>query len=256
MDQSIITALQEYGFSDKEAKIYITCLELWSGLNSTIARRAEINRWTAYSILEDFKRKWIASITLKNKLKYFSVISPETLLQKEEERYEKIKSILPELLTITEKFSNRPKMQFFEWLEWLKKLFEEVLNTCKKTASPHLSFVGTGKIDTRLRAWLESDFKKMRQKMKVPTKVIQSRWKDADEYLDYHRENYSYIIIPEKIFKLSNKIIMYGKNKVAIIMYDTQEMAGITMESQTLYDGLTSIFNLIRDMHKRLTRKK
>lgn len=114
MDSELITSLQTYGFSDKEARIYLTCLELGSSLASTIARRAEINRGTAYSILEDFKRKGIANESIKDELKYFSVLSPELLFKREEERYENMKSKLPDLMAVTSKYGIRPRTQFFE----------------------------------------------------------------------------------------------------------------------------------------------
>jgi hypothetical protein len=53
------------------------------------------------------------------------------------------------------------------------------------------------------------------------------------------------------LFDLGNEIVVYGDNKVAILMYDTAEMSWLTIESQTLHDGLTSLFTLIRDTHKK-----
>jgi sugar-specific transcriptional regulator TrmB len=114
MEASLIADLETYGFTDKEARVYLTCLELGTSLASTIARRAEVNRGTTYSILQDFQRRGIANETIKADLKYFSVIRPELLFRLEEEKYEHMKSCLPELLAVTEKFGNRPKTQFFE----------------------------------------------------------------------------------------------------------------------------------------------
>lgn len=33
-------------------------------------------------------------------------------------------------------------------------------------------------------------------------------------------------------------------------MYASEEMCGLIIESQTLHDALTSLFNLIRDLYK------
>ncbi|MEI6774592.1 MAG: helix-turn-helix domain-containing protein [bacterium] len=57
MNTELIPILQSYGFSDKEAKIYLTTLELGSSIASTIARRSEIKRVTVYALLNDMKRK-------------------------------------------------------------------------------------------------------------------------------------------------------------------------------------------------------
>jgi len=249
MDSNLITTLENYGFSDKEAKVYLTCLELWSSIASTIARRAEINRWTTYSILEDFKRKWIASENLRDELKYFSVLNPEILFKREEEKYEKMKSTLPDLLAITQKFGSRPKTQFFEWFEWLKKIFEEVLAAWDKMTSPYLSFVWTNKMDPRVEKYIYNEFIPQREKIKTKTKAIMSR--NQSQYLDYHKKSYNTLIVDKPLFELWNEIVVYWKNRVAILMYDTQEMSWLTIESQTLHDGLTSLFNLIRDIYKK-----
>jgi len=57
MYANMISQLSDYGLSDKEAKIYLTTLELGNSPASSIARRSEIKRITAYVILEDMKRK-------------------------------------------------------------------------------------------------------------------------------------------------------------------------------------------------------
>ncbi|USN54328.1 MAG: hypothetical protein H6765_07295 [Candidatus Peribacteria bacterium] len=59
MDEKLIAVLKRYGLSEKEAKIYLTTLELGSAPASTIGRRAGIKRVTAYALLQDLKRKQI-----------------------------------------------------------------------------------------------------------------------------------------------------------------------------------------------------
>ncbi len=249
MDSELIHSLQTYGFSDKEARIYLTCLELWSSLASTIARRAEINRGTAYSILEDFKRRGIVSENTKDELKYFSVLSPEALFRREEEKYEKMKSSLPNLLAIADKFGNRPRTQFFEWFEGIKKVFEEVLAAGKTMTEPYLSFVGTNEMDQRVEDYISKEFIPQRAKIKIKTKAIMSQ--NTSKYIEYHKKTYTTVLVDKPLFDLGNEIVVYGDNKVAILMYDTAEMSWLTIESQTLHDGLTSLFTLIRDTHKK-----
>jgi hypothetical protein len=101
---------------------------------------------------------------------------------------------------------------------------------------PYLSFVGAKKMDQRLQKRLSSDFQRMRQKIKIHTRVIQSKGSEQDEYVKYHKKNYSHITIAENFFNLSNEIVIYGQNKVAILMYDTQEMSALTIESATLHE--------------------
>lgn len=104
MDTNLLITLQNYGFSEKEAKVYLTVLELGTSIASTIARRSEIKRVTVYTILDDLKKKGIANETTKDDIKYYSVISPDILLKQLEQKYESFKEKVPELLSLANKF--------------------------------------------------------------------------------------------------------------------------------------------------------
>jgi sugar-specific transcriptional regulator TrmB len=53
----MITTLQQYGFTEKEAKVYLACLQLGSAPGSTIARYASEKRVTVYTILKELVKK-------------------------------------------------------------------------------------------------------------------------------------------------------------------------------------------------------
>ncbi len=249
MDSNLIDQLAYYGFSDKEAKIYLTCLELGSSLASTIARRAEVNRGTTYSILEDFKRRGVVSENIRDELKYFSVLSPKILFKREEEKYEKMKSSLPELLAITEKIGNRPKTQFFEWFEWLREVVEEVLLAGETMDTPYLNFIWASSMDPKVAEFLNKEFIPRRLKLKIKTKSIMA--KDESDYGKYHKKAHDTLVIDKPFFMIGNDIVIYWSNKVAVLMYATEEMSGLIIESHTLHQALTSLFNLIRDIYKK-----
>ena len=50
-------SLQQYGFSEKEAKVYLASLELGTAPGSTIARHAGEKRVTVYAILKEFVKE-------------------------------------------------------------------------------------------------------------------------------------------------------------------------------------------------------
>jgi len=114
MDENLLITLQNYGLSEKEARVYLTVLELGTSVASTIARRAELNRVTTYTLLEDLKRDGIVNETTKEGVKYYSVISPDILLKQREQKYESFKEKVPELLAMADKLGNKTKVQFFE----------------------------------------------------------------------------------------------------------------------------------------------
>lgn len=250
MDTNLLITLQNYGLSEKEARVYLTVLELGTSIASTIARRAELNRATTYTLLEDLKRDGIVNEATKDGVKYYSVISPDVLLNQLEQKYESFKDKVPELLALAQKFGNKPKVQFFEGLEWMKKLYRQVVIEGEHMSEPYLAFVWSSKIDSRFEKWLTTEFAEIRKKTKAKSKVIQSKWEKKTGYYAYHEDNYSHITIPNPIFTLLNEMVIYGENKVAIMMYNTDELCGIVIESMTLHQWLKSMFELIWDMYK------
>lgn len=248
MDTNLIQSLSYYGFSDKEAKVYLTTLELSSSLASSIARRADVNRSTTYSILSDLQRRWVVTEMIRGDVKYYSAISPDVLFKRREEKYEKIKSDLPELLAITNKFGNRPKTQFFEWFEGIKQVFEEVLQAGEGMKESYLSFVWADKMDSKVEKYIYEEFVPRRMKIKTKTKAIMS--KDDSQYLKYHKKSHNTIIVDKPLFNLWNEIVVFWWNKIAVLMYATEEMSGLIIESQTLHDWLRSLFDLVRDVYK------
>lgn len=92
--------LVQYGFSLKEAEIYLANLSMGSSPASSIARKVNENRVTAYSILKKLVSEGIAHTVTKKNTTFYTVISPEQLLKNLEEKYAKFKEKLPELNAI------------------------------------------------------------------------------------------------------------------------------------------------------------
>ena len=114
MNTKLLSSLQDYGMNDKEARVYLTTLELGAAPVSTIARRAEVKRITTYYILLDLEKKGIANQVIKNGVKCFSVIGANRLLTILEDRFQHFKEMVPEFIAIDGKAFNSPKVKFFE----------------------------------------------------------------------------------------------------------------------------------------------
>lgn len=94
---SIITTLSEIGFSQKEAQLYIACLESPQPNITTIAQKANIKRSTAYTVIKKLIDKEIISPKLHGKTRLYHPIPPKELLSKYERRFMSLKTTLPEL---------------------------------------------------------------------------------------------------------------------------------------------------------------
>ena len=50
--------------------------------------------------------------------------------------------------------------------------------------------------------------------------------------------------VSDPIFQLSNEIILYGEDRIALIMFSENEMMGLMVKSKLLYTTLVSLFDL------------
>jgi len=240
--------LKNYWFSNREAKIYLACLELWSSIASSIARKTWENRVTTYSILKELVSRWIANELEKNWVKYFSAISPEELLRIEEQKIEKLKSIMPEMLAISNAYNNKTKIYYYDWFERIKDLFIEIADEWWDMIEPFLTFVWTQDMDERFKLFLDNDFISYRLKKKNTTRAIISDKNSS--YSKYYQENHDTLVIDDSIFEMWNQIVLYG-TKVAVLSYNKNEIYWLVIDSKILFSWLKSMFNLIWKIRKK-----
>lgn len=246
--------LMEQWFSDKEARVYLACLELWNAPASSIARKIWENRITTYSVLKILCVRWIAYEFKKWTVRYYSVVSPEKLIKIEELKINRLKDVLPELTWLMNQYWSKPKIYYYEWMDALKWLFVDIILEWEKTQNwePFLTFLWTSDIDPVFQDYLTKEFVPLRLKYTTPTKAIISRI--GSDYADYNEKQHDTIVVNDPIFEMSNEIVVYGSSKVAILMYSPKEMSGIVIDSMSLYNWIKNLFNLIWKNYNRFKK--
>ncbi|UCC94484.1 MAG: hypothetical protein JSW40_06640 [Candidatus Omnitrophota bacterium] len=133
MFSDIIKTLKSVGFTEKEIKVYLACLELGKSSVIQIAQRAQIRRTTAYIVIESLLDKGILSKHEDKKGQKFSAESPEKLLGILQEKQTELLKIIPNLLAITKAESSiKPEVKFYQGKEGLKTVYEDTLLSCEK----------------------------------------------------------------------------------------------------------------------------
>jgi len=132
---SLIRILQQIGLTEKESKAYIISLRIGTNPASIIAKQANLNRCTCYSILDSLIEKGLMLQYEKNKIRYFTAVEPKYLLnyienQKRTLSHYKtaIDDHLPELESIQGKYQTIPNVKTYVGREALDKIFKEITN--------------------------------------------------------------------------------------------------------------------------------
>ena len=247
MDTNLLSTLQNYWLSEKEARVYLTVLELGISIASTIARRAELNRVTTYTLLEDLKRDGIVNETTKEGIKYYSVISPDILLKQLEQKYESFKEKIPELLALAEKFGqDKTKIQYFEWILGVKQVFNDFTNS----SVPNKAFLWSIK-DPEIHDMiveLANDYVKTRVRKKILFQRILSNVENVDIKQEKKRDKEYFrktIVVADFPHQIKADITLYWPNKVAFIMWENKKPYAVTIGNEKMYQSILAIFDYI-----------
>lgn len=131
-------ALKAIGLNESEITVYSELLTIWSSAASTIAARTKINKSTVRYICIWLEKKWLIFSIKKDTTFIYSPESPNRLytLLKEDKRKLKIKEDnIDKTIKYFENLKNKktslPEVTFYQWKDWLEKLYTKILEINK-----------------------------------------------------------------------------------------------------------------------------
>lgn len=232
------TILKEFGLKEKRADIYLACLELGTATASRIAKKAGVKRPYFYDIAEHLMKSGLIGQTKKGKHRYFFAVSPDKLMELEQEKMKKLEEAMPELKSLYNTLGTKPKIFYYEGKYGVEQLSNDALNYKGEA----LAF-STERFLTSDEQKLSQEFIKKRVKKKLKTRVIgpvspeflELKKRDAEELRETK-------MLPRDLYESNVEISMYG-NKISIVNY--KENFGFIIESSDVAKPLKQIFELI-----------
>jgi DNA-binding MarR family transcriptional regulator len=122
--EDLIEQLKNLNLSDKEARVYLSLLELGPSTPYKIAKRARLKRPTAYVIAEELVEKGLIIQVTGEKNKLYVARSPEAYFEDVENKFKTAKRALPELMALQRKTSEKPNILYFEGVEGMKQAYD------------------------------------------------------------------------------------------------------------------------------------
>lgn len=236
-DITIDEALNAFGLSTKESKIYLTCLELGTSTANEIANKAKLNRSTTYDLLKYLIEKGVGSKVIKEKTLHFEVVSPEKLISQLDEKKLKLNLVLKELKLLQKKVINKPIIKVFEGNSGVKNILNDILLTKKRT-----DVISTSKIFETF-AYYFPHYINQRKELNISARVIQESSKQTTKLKSKDKEE-----LREtrslKNFNPGSVTFIYG-DKVATIKLNKKELIGILIHDKTIADDKRQVFELL-----------
>lgn len=230
--------LQQFGLSEKEARVYMALLEIGEASVGHITQKSGVKRTTVYDVIEDLKASGLVGMIKKEKKTLYFAEDPRSLEGKLEEKKESLKRMLPELLSIANFLDNKPKIRFYEGKEGIKEVYKDTLHYPDQEL---LAWVAEEAIEAFDEAFLNAYYLPRRVEKKIWVRAIAP---DVPLMQQYKGQDISSLrktrLIDAKRFPLDAEINLYGRNKIAIMSFS--EQTSLIIESEKIFRTLKSIF--------------
>jgi sugar-specific transcriptional regulator TrmB len=174
----ITQAIAQAGLNEKEVTVYVALLELGPSPVRTIAVRTGINRGTTYEVLKSLIDFGLVSYFHKTRHQYFTAEHPRkitALLELRQHELEQTQQLMKDVVPLLEakitSTSGQPRVRFFEGLQGVRAILEDVLSTMTET--PAKEYVVYSSADVREHLYLGfHDFAKKRVKLGIQVRTI------------------------------------------------------------------------------------
>ena len=235
--------VQALGLSDKEAKVYVASLFLGPASVQKIAEQAEVNRATAYVILDQLAGLGLVSQSTEGKKTVFVAEGPEALthvfdrqMEQVEERRKDLETLLPELQQNQRaEGGDAPIIRFYRGKEGIEATTRE-LNRRTDAGSVSYAVVNYDEAEKIIPDLFKSR-PKARLKKQIASKIIYSYRKEVMSNPKLLRETKRVSTPVKADISLRNDLAVFstyaGKNSI-----------GVVVESKEIVGALRQLFEL------------
>lgn len=248
--------LQEFGLSERQAKVYLAVLGLGEASVSQIAEKAQIERTGTYYVLESLKLNGLISRFQKIKTDRYVAADPKEILNISKKKEKLIEEFLPEFKAFQGLAGAKPHVRLYEGIEGIKAVWQKTL---EKKNTGILSFSGYRLAEeTALfygKEYLEWGLKhiKDRADRKIFTRVITEDSEQARRRQKLDEEEYRQMrMVPKEKFLFRNEINILD-DWVAVTSY--KELMALVIESKEFTETMKNIFELCWDGAEKYIKK-
>jgi len=241
--------LNQLNFSEKESQVYLALLEIGSGKAKEISRKTSLNRTTVYDICDTLLQRGLVSKYKKGAGTYFNALEPKHLLtylerEKEEQaktiekQKQRVAELLPQLISLQNIFTTKPKVQFFEGEKGMREAYEDTL-TAKEII---LAYANVETMHEGLPSFFPEYYKR-RAEHKIFIRAIVPRNELSIERSGHNQEEMRDTrYLPEAEMTFSPEVNIY-QNKILVASW--KEKMAILIESKELADLQKLTFELL-----------
>jgi HTH-type transcriptional regulator, sugar sensing transcriptional regulator len=229
-------ALEDFGLTSNEIKLYLASLKLGVSRIQDVARQAGILRTTAYEVVKSLVAKGVVGTVIKSGILFVEAVDPSRFENLLDEKRAKIQVVLPFLNHLKKSVIEKPQVEFYEGKEGLKTILEDILRT--RTQYCVIANYAIFKV----LDFYFPNFVRRRVKQKVFARVIQERTPELVQAKKRDKEELREMRFSPVVF--SSNVFIYANN-AAFLTVSRDEPVGVLIRNKEISDTLRQFFELI-----------
>lgn len=124
--------LHDFGLTKKQAKVYLTSLQLGSASIQDIARASKEQRTNLYDAVTELVEKGLMSIVPVGKRRHYEAQDPKALKVVLHDKERALSEVLPQFASLYGAGEVKPKIRYYPGVEGYRQAYEDSLTTTEK----------------------------------------------------------------------------------------------------------------------------
>jgi sugar-specific transcriptional regulator TrmB len=239
---AIDRVLIDIGLHETEARFYLAALELGKASMRDVARKAGITRTNAYDVFARLiERRLVAQVPGASARSMLIVAEPpDRVLEMVDERRRRLDQVMPELQSLHNRASAKPKVRFYQGNDGIKAVLDQTLTCRSKILLGILSMRDLYEVPGR--AWMD-DLVDRRIAAGVALRVIRSPSRDLHALWPESRDDLRALRYAPADFTFTMTTYVFDET-VALISSRAENFA-MTIESAEYAAMQTALFNAL-----------
>ena len=239
------TELTAIGMNAKQSALYLAALQLGTAPASRIASSAELNRATAYHLLEEMVQAKYVTASDRFGIRHYTAAAPQQLLALLEERrmelarmQERLTGVVGDLESLRKNATVQPTVRLYDGRVGLK----DVLRRTLRAIGPIRMYDMTGKHDEAVQKFLYEELVPERIARGIPSKILVT---ELNTNLDHAGALREVRLLPNKALDVDIRVY---NDTTTIVSYAPEELFGVEIESPYVAKAMKGMFDAIWGM--------
>ncbi len=224
--------LERVGLSQTEARIYIVLLRLGKAKAGRIAKESRLNRTSTYDGLKRLLEKGLVGYRVEANRKVFSPVQPDRLLSLIKEKEELASELVPSLMAIYTKPSEKQNVTLYFGNRGIKTIFLDIIRERKPCSVLDSECQFTERMPDFARF-----FVRQTEKHRIPIRHV------VREGIDVRPSRTTQVRYVKRGLP-SDAVMSIYSNKIAIILW-SDPPEGVVIESKSAADAYRNYFEII-----------